>query len=141
MINTKDQNKKIFTRVKKKILKATELSDKKYAATYKDIKKYFKYFNKILFNDKLNSFNDIQIKRLVKASGRCVENISYSKGTSFFVLEMMPKYINKTEFLNTLSHEMIHLWQQTVMKDTGNHNKLFFSFKSKFKKLNLTLSY
>ena len=141
MTNTKDHNKKSITRVKKKILKATELSDKKYTVTYKDIKKYFKYFNKILFKDKLNSFNDIQIKRLVKASGRCVENISYSKGTSFFVLEMMPKYKNKTEFLNTLSHEMIPLWQQTVMKDTGNHNKLFFSFKSKFKKLNLTLSY
>ena len=141
MNNIKDHNKKIITRVKKKILKATEPSNKKYAATYKDIKKFFIYFNKILFDDKLNSFNDIQIKRLVKASGRCVENISYSKGTSFFVLEMMPKYKNKTEFLNTLSHEMVHLWQQTVMKDTGNHNKLFFSFKPKFKKLNLTLSY
>ena len=141
MNNSKDHNKRIIIRVKKKILKETELSDKKYTATYKDIKKYFKYFNKILFNDKLNSFNDIQIKRLVKASGQCVENISYSKGTSFFVLEMMPKYRNKTEFLNTLSHEMVHFWQQTVMNDTGNHNKLFFSFKPKFKKLNLTLSY
>jgi hypothetical protein len=141
MNNSKNHNKRFITQVKKKILKETELSDKKYTATYKDIKKYFKYFNKILFNDKLNSFNDIQIKRLVKASGQCVENISYSKGTSFFVLEMMPKYINKTEFLNTLSHEMVHLWQQTVMNDTGNHNKLFFSFKPKFKKLNLTLSY
>ena len=141
MNNSKNHNKRVILRVKKKILKETELSDKKYTATYKDIKKYFKYFNKILFSDKLNSFNDIQIKRLVTASGQCVENISYSKGTSFFVLEMMPKYINKTEFLNTLSHEMVHLWQQTVMKDTGNHNKLFFSFKPKFKKLNLTLSY
>ena len=115
MHNTKNHNKKIIIRVKKKILKATELSDKKYTVTYKDIKKYFKYFNKILFKDKLNSFNDIQIKRLAKASGQCVENISYCKGTSFFVLEMMPKYKNKTEFLNTLSHEMVHLWQQTVM--------------------------
>ena len=141
MHNTKNHNKKIIIRTKKKILKETELSDKKYTTTYKDIKKYFKYFNKILFKDKLNNFNDIQIKTLVKISGQCVENISYWKGTSFFVLEMMPKYRNKTEFLNTLSHEMIHLWQQTVMKDTGNHNKLFFSFKSKFKKLNLTLSY
>ena len=76
-----------------------------------------------------------------KASGQCVENISYYKGTSFFVLEMMPKYKNKIEFLNTLSHEMIHLWQQTIKKDSGSHNKLFFSFKPKFKKLNLTLSY
>jgi hypothetical protein len=137
MNNIKDLNKKIIIRVKKKILKETEISDKKYITTYK----YFKYFNKILFKDKLNSFNDIQIKKLIKASGQCVENISYYKGTSFFVLEMMPKYKNKIEFLNTLSHEMIHLWQQTVMKDTGSHNRLFFSFKSKFKKLNLTLSY
>ena len=141
MNNSKNHNKRVIIRVKKKILKETELSDKKYTATYKDIKKYFKYFNKILFNDKLHSFNDIQIKRLVKASGQCVENISHSKGTSFFVLEMMPKYRNKTEFLNTLSHEMVHFWQQTVMNDNGNHNKLFFSFKPKFKKLNLTLSY
>ena len=141
MNKIKDRNRRIIIRVKKKILKETELSDKKYIATYRDIKKYFKYFNKILFKDKLNSFNDIQIKRLVKASGQCVENISYSKGTSFFVLEMMPKYKNKTEFLNTLSHEMVHLWQQTVKQDNGSHNKLFFSFKTKFKKLNLTLSY
>jgi hypothetical protein len=54
---------------------------------------------------------------------------------------MMPKYKNKLEFLNTLAHEMVHLWQQTVMQDTGNHNKLFWSFRSKFKKLNLRLSY
>ena len=141
MNNIKDLNKKIIIRVKKKILKETKISSKKYTTTYKDIKRYFKYFNKILFKDKLNTFNDIQIKKLIKASGQCVENISYHKGTSFFVLEMIPQYKNKIEFLNTLSHEMIHLWQQTIMKDTGNHNNIFFSFKSKFKKLNLTLSY
>ena len=36
---------------------------------------------------------------------------------------------------------MLHLWQQTIKHDSGRHNKLFFSFKNKFKKLNLTLSY
>ena len=112
-----------------------------YKTTFKDIKKYFKIFNKSLFKNKLNPFNDIKIKRIFKGSGQCVEHISYRKGTSFFVLEMMPKYKNKSEFLNTLSHEMVHLWQQTIMKDTGNHNKLFFSFRSKFKRLNLHLSY
>ena len=74
-------------------------------------------------------------------SGQCVENISYYKGTSFFVLELKPRYKNKIEFLNTLSHEMLHLWQQTIKHDSGKHNKLFFSFKYKFKKLNLTLGY
>tara|TARA_B100000780_G_scaffold245289_1_gene189273 strand:- start:126 stop:542 length:417 start_codon:yes stop_codon:yes gene_type:complete len=129
------------SKFRKRILKDSKITDKKFTTNYKDIKKYFKYFNKILFKDKLNNFNDIKIKKMVSYSGQCVENISYYKGTSFFVLELKPKYKNKIEFLNTLSHEMLHLWQQTIMKDTGRHNKLFFSFKSKFKKLNLTLGY
>ena len=128
-------------KVKKRILKETKDTEKKYITTYKEIKKYFKIFNKSLFKEKLNTFNDVKIKRIIQGSGQCVEYLSYRKGTSFLVLEMMPKYKNKLEFLNTLAHEMVHLWQQTVMKDTGNHNRLFFSFKSKFKKLNLHLSY
>ena len=128
-------------KVKKSILKETKDTEKKYVTTYKEIKKYFKIFNKSLFKEKLNTFNDVKIKRIIQGSGQCVEYLSYRKGTSFFVLEMMPKYKNKLEFLNTLAHEMVHLWQQTVMKNTGNHNRLFFSFKSKFKKLNLHLSY
>ena len=128
-------------KVKKSILKETKDTEKKYVTTYKEIKKYFKIFNKSLFKEKLNTFNDVKIKRIIQGSGQCVEYLSYRKGTSFFVLEMMPKYKNKLEFLNTLAHEMVHLWQQTVMKDTGNHNRLFFSFKSKFKTLNLHLSY
>ena len=128
-------------KLRKKILKETKNYDKKFITNYKDIKRYFKYFNKTLFKDKLNNFNDIKIKKMNNCSGQCVENISYYKGTSFFVLELKPKYKNKIDFLNTLSHEMLHLWQQTIMRDTGRHNRLFFSYKSKFKKLNLTLSY
>ena len=116
-------------KVKKSILKETKDTEKKYVTTYKEIKKYFKIFNKSLFKEKLNTFNDVKIKRIIQGSGQCVEYLSYRKGTSFFVLEMIPKYKNKLEFLNTLAHEMVHLWQQTVMKDTGNHNRLFFSFK------------
>ena len=128
-------------KVKKRILKETKDTEKKYVTTYKEIKKYFKIFNKSLFKEKLNTFNDVKIKRIIQGSGQCVEYLSYRKGTSFFVLEMMPKYKNKLEFLNTLAHEMVQLWQQTVMQDTGNHNKLFWSFRTKFKKLNLRLSY
>ena len=130
-----------FVRVKKRILRETNNSERNFITTYKEIKKYFKIFNKFLFKNKLNPFNDIKIKRIIKGSGQCVEYLSYRKGTTFFVLEMMPKYKNKSEFLNTLAHEMVHLWQQTVMKDTGNHNKLFFSYRAKFERLNLHLSY
>ena len=128
-------------RTKKRILKDTTDCQKKYITNFKDIRNYFKIFNKSLFKNELNPFNDVKIKRIVRGSGQCVEYISYRKGTNFFVLEMMPKYKNKMEFLNTLSHEMVHLWQQTIKKDTGNHNKLFFSFRNKFKRLNLKLSY
>lgn len=128
-------------RTKKRILKDTADCQKKYITNFKDIRNYFKIFNKSLFKNKLNPFNDVKIKRIVRGSGQCVEYISYRKGTNFFVLEMMPKYKNKMEFLNTLAHEMVHLWQQTIKKDTGNHNKLFFSFRNKFKRLNLKLSY
>mgnify|MGYP006103727603 FL=1 len=130
-----------IVRTKKRILRDTVDSEAKYTTTFKDIRNYFKIFNKSLFKNALNSFNNVKIKRIVRGSGQCVEYISYRKGTNFFVLEMMPKYKNKMEFLNTLAHEMIHLWQQTIKKDTGNHNKLFFSFRNKFKRLNLKLSY
>jgi len=130
-----------YIRVKKRILRETNDSEKKFITTYKEIKKYFKIFNRSLFKNKLNPFDDIKIKRIIRGSGQCVEYLSYRKGTTFFVLEMMPKYKNKSEFLNTLAHEMVHLWQQTIMKDTGNHNKLFFSYRARFKKLNLLLSY
>ena len=71
--------------------------------------------------------------------GQCVEDYSLRKGTRFFCLEMQPSYENKKEFLTTLGHEMIHLWQQTIKKDTGNHNSLFYSFRPRFRKLGLSL--
>jgi hypothetical protein len=135
-------NKINYTRIlKKRILLEKNTPNKKFITNYKDIKKYFKYLNNILFKGKLNNFNDIKIRKMNNCSGQCVENISYYKGTSFFVLKLKPVYKNKIEFLNTLAHEMLHLWQMTIQHDNGKHNRLFFSFKSKFKKLNLSLSF
>ena len=135
------KNKKLNTivRIKKRILKESCNLDTSYKTTYKDIKKYFKIFNKALFKDQLNPFNDIQIKRMNGCWGQCVEDYSLRKGTRFFCLELQPSYENKKEFLTTLGHEMIHLWQQTIKKDTGNHNSLFYSFRPRFKKLGLSL--
>ena len=82
----------------KKILKRVKSTGKKYTTNYKDIKKFFTYFNKNLFKNKLNNFTDILIKKMTNCSGQCVENISYYKGTSFFVLELKPHYKNKEEF-------------------------------------------
>ena len=40
----------------------------------------------------------------------------------------------------TLAHEMVHLYQMTIIKDPySNHNKHFYSFTEKFKAVGLSL--
>jgi SprT-like family. len=129
----------------KKVLKRELASNRKYKTTYKDIKKYFKVLNKALFKNLLQPFNDIQIKKIYKDESKkfCYGQVTTwvweRKGTQQFWLEMLPTYRNKKEFVETLAHEMIHLWQMNIKGDTGNHNKIFYSFRPKLNKLGLDL--
>jgi hypothetical protein len=61
------------------------------------------------------------------------------KGTQLFKLEMNKYYDSKKDFLDTLAHEMVHLYQFTTVKDNGSHNKLFYSFNPKLKYVGLSL--
>ena len=129
----------------KKVLKRELASNRKYKTTYKDIKKYFKVLNKALFKNILQPFNDIQIKKIYKDESKkfCYGQVTTwmceRKGTQQFWLEMLPTYRNKKEFVATLALEMIHLWQMNIKGDTGNHNKIFYSFRPKLNKLGLDL--
>jgi len=129
----------------KKVLKRELASNRKYKTTYKDIKKYFNVLNKALFKNILQPFNDIQIKKIYKDEtkkfcyGQVTTWVWERKGTQQFWLEMLPTYRNKKEFVETLAHEMIHLWQMNIKGDTGNHNKLFYSFRPKLNKLGIDL--
>lgn len=135
-----DKNKRV-----KKVLKRELASNRKYKTTYKDIKKYFNVINKALFKNILQPFNDIQIKKIYKDEtkkfcyGQVTTWVWERKGTQQFWLEMLPTYRNKKEFVETLAHEMIHLWQMNIKGDTGNHNKIFYSFRPKLNKLGLDL--
>ena len=135
-----DNNKRV-----KKVLKRELASNRKYKTTYKDIKKYFNVINKALFKNILQPFNDIQIKKIYKDEtkkfcyGQVTTWVWERKGTQQFWLEMLPTYRNKKEFVETLAHEMIHLWQMNIKGDTGNHNKIFYSFRPKLNKLGLDL--
>ena len=129
----------------KKVLKRELASNRKYKTTYKDVKKYFKVLNKALFKNILQPFNDIQIKKIYKDEskkfgyGQVTTWVWERKGTQQFWLEMLPTYRNKKEFVETLAHEMIHLWQMNIKGDTGNHNKIFYSFRPKLNRLGLDL--
>ncbi len=129
----------------KKILKRELASRKKYKTTYKDIKYYFNFINKAVFDNVLAPFNDVKIKKIYKDETKkfCYGQVTVwewkRKGTQQFHLEMLPEYRNKKDFVDTLGHEMVHLYQMANKGDTGNHNKLFYSFRSKLNAIGLDL--
>ena len=127
-------------KLKRKLIR--ELSGKrKYISTYKDIKSYFKLFNSALFDSKLSPFGQVEIKDLKrqKCIGQVVVLEWKRAGTRLYKLEMLPSYPNKKDFLDTLVHEMVHLYQMQNLGDTGNHNDLFWSFEPKVNYIGLRL--
>jgi hypothetical protein len=130
----------------KSILKRELSTSTKYKTTYKDINKFFKMINSVVFDNKLSPFNEILIKRINRdrdnkrycyGQVQILENIR--KGTRIYRLEMQPEYATKRDFVDTLGHEMVHLYQMANLGDTGNHNKLFYSYKPKLNEIGLTL--
>ena len=127
-------------KLKRKLIR--ELSGKrKYISTYKDIKTYFKLFNSALFDSKLSPFGQVEIKDLKrqKCIGQVVVLEWKRAGTRLYKLEMLPSYPNKKDFLDTLVHEMVHLYQMQNLGDTGNHNDLFWSYEPKVNYIGLRL--
>ena len=50
------------------------------------------------------------------------------------------KFKNFKDFIETLAHEMVHLYQMTVLKDQySNHNANFYKFLPKFEAVGLSL--
>ena len=134
--------KRITKKLKlKRKLKKEFVSNRRYATTYKDIKKYFRMFNAAIFDSKLSPFGKIEIKNLAreKCIGQVVTFEWKRKGTRLYKLEMLPKYPNKKDFLDTLVHEMVHLYQMQNLGDTGNHNDIFWSFEPKVNYVGLQL--
>ena len=129
-------------KVKKLIKRGVNASgERQYKTTYKSIKKYFKVINEGMFGGKLSPFNEVEIKNLARQ--KCVGQVNIlewkRKGTRRYHLEMLPKYPSFQYFLDTLCHEMVHLYQMQNLGATGNHNKLFWSFEKKAKTLGLGL--
>jgi len=129
-----------MSKLKQKIKRQYSIA-KKYKTTYKDIKKYFKQLNSYIFNGKLSPFGDVEIKDLTrdKCIGQVITLEWRRKGTRLYKLEMLPEYKTKRDFLDTLVHEMVHLYQMQNLGDTGAHNDLFWSFEPRVEKIGLRL--
>ena len=114
---------------------------------------WFKVINRGLFNGRLPMVS-LQIKRLHKDWGRCVANWDNRKTPKGkfnqrvipfhipvdYYIELHCKFPTWKDFIETLAHEMVHLYQMSVMKDPySNHNENFYAFREKFSKVGLRL--
>ena len=126
-------------KLRHKIVKETLNHKGPYLTNRRAIDLWFRYINRAVFNNELPNFDKIIIKKWLKrAMGQVC---AYpDKDPKRFELEMLRKYNSKRDFIETLAHEMIHLYQFALKKDTGNHNSMFYSFRSRFKFIGLGLS-
>ena len=109
----------------------------------------------MLFNSRLPMV-PLFIRKLHKDWGRCVADwdnrkcrkgtfdqriIPYNKTEVHHYIELHCKFPTWKDFIETLAHEMVHLYQMSWLKDPySNHNANFFAWKNKFKLAGLNLS-
>lgn len=148
----KNTKRSIRLRVKNALKKREHI--KTYKPTLPVAQSWFRTLNRGLFGGRLIEPN-MCVKRLVGDWGRVVANwdnrktragtydqrvIPYEKTDIDYKLELHCKFPKWKDFIETLAHEMVHLYQMQVMEDPySNHNKNFYSFRSKFKQHGLAL--
>ena len=97
----------------------------------------YKILNREIFNNQLKN-PKIIIRRLHGALGLFEFNPYATKYC--YRITIHNKFKNFQEFVEILGHEMVHSYQKLVLKqNSAKHNKQFYSFRKKFKKLGLNL--
>tara|TARA_B100000035_G_scaffold314268_1_gene330079 strand:+ start:57 stop:533 length:477 start_codon:yes stop_codon:yes gene_type:complete len=115
---------------------------------------WFRVINRALFNSRLPMV-PLHVRKLHKDWGRCVANwdnrktrkgkfdqrvIPYHIEVDYFI-ELHCKFPKWKDFIETLAHEMVHLYQMTWLQDPySNHNKNFFAWRTKFQRAGLSLT-
>ena len=154
----KTKSKKVNVRKQLKVKLENTLTRHKNIAGFKptnqQVYHWFKVINRGLFNGRLPMV-PMYIKKLHKDWGRCVTNwdnrktpkgkfdqrvIPYHIDVDYYI-ELHCKFPTWKDFIETLAHEMVHLYQMTWLKDPySNHNANFFAWKNKFESAGLNLS-
>ena len=97
----------------------------------------YKILNREVFNNRLKK-PFIGIRRIHGALGLFEFNPYATKYC--YKITLHNKFKNFQEFVEILGHEMVHYYQKLVLKqNSAKHNKEFYSFKKKFKKIGLEL--
>lgn len=148
-------SRKAVAKVRYQVRKAirTKGSVKNYRPTHASITSWFNTLNKGIFKSKLVA-PTFKIKRLKGCyaqclctwdarSVKCPKNqlpVNQNHPSIEYIIEMKTVYETWKDFIETLAHEMVHLYQMTVDKDVySNHNANFYRWKSTFKRFELGL--
>ena len=111
--------------------------DRSYKLTKKKIPQIYTILNRHIFLNKLKK-PKIEVRRIYGALGYFEFNPYATKYCHKITLNN--KFKNNIEFVAVLGHEMIHYYQKLILKqNTAKHNKEFYGFRRKFKKLGLGL--
>jgi len=145
------RNKTLRLRIKKALDRRKNV--KYFTPTVEQCQSWFRILNRGMFGSNLTQPTLI-VRRMNKDWGLCIADWDNRKCRAGrfnqrvipyhvpidYKIELHNKFPRWKDFIETLAHEMVHLYQMQVWKDPySNHNSNFYSWKNYFKQHNLRL--
>jgi len=139
------RNKTVRLRVKKALDRRKYI--KKFTPTIEQCQSWFRILNRGMFGRNLIA-PEFRVRRMIYDWGLCVADWDNRKCRAGrfnqrlipyhvpikYKIELHDKYPTWKDFIETLAHEMVHLYQMQVWKDPySNHNSNFYSWRNYFK--------
>ena len=119
-----------------KTIRENKKHKKIYIPSKHAVTRWTNILNEEIFNNKIHPFKDIEIRR---RHGCHAEHIGWESGPFVYgELSMNNWFWNKSEFIYTIAHEMIHQWQWMQFNKT-NHGRSFMKWKDKLRKFDIPL--
>ena len=104
-----------------------------YITTVRKINRNFNWINREVFNNELYNFRCVSTYKYEKSGhwAICLGSTCVDKGEKFCNLKIAEEFPNRQIFLNILAHEIIHLYQWTVLGHM-NHGPTFHEWANIF---------
>ena len=146
------RNKTLKLRVRKALARRKNV--KHFTPTVEQCQSWFRILNRGMFGSNLIQ-PTLVVRRMINDWGLCIadwDNRKCRAGTFNqrvipyhvpinYRIELHNKFPKWKDFIETLAHEMVHLYQMQVWKDPySNHNSYFYSWKNYFRLHGLKLS-
>ena len=121
-----------LSKCKKKIKKAI-IDNDRFVVTERKVQIWFNIINKVLFKNSLPKFCEINIVNSDEYQAMCE-----CSDDGYYKLLICESFKNKKNFVEIMSHEMIHLYEW-IEYGRMTHGKNFFAWKQKMEKYGLKL--